>query len=210
MHVPSPVLVLIAYSLGYLVFLLWYGGRGRSMIAADADSLLERVRLNAEEMGGPLVPGLFDSLREVTRDDDGREFLMVNLIKYRQKAVYPLGLSYGDDPRAADARYNRAVVPLLLKRACLPVFLGRSAGRFLAPDGADEWDCVVLVRYRSRRDFLGMCAELARSRADIHKWAAIEKTHVFPVRAAFSLVLIRVITGGLFAVLGVLTWIGLR
>ncbi len=37
-----------------------------------------------------------------------------------------------------------------------------------------------------------------------------EKTHVFPVRAGFSLVLIRVITGGLSAVLGVLTWIALR
>jgi hypothetical protein len=55
-----------------------------------------------------------------------------------------------------------------------------------------------------------MCAELARSRADIHKWAAIEKTHVFPVRAGFSLVPIRMIAGGLVAVLGVLTWLGLR
>ena len=209
MHVPLPVVVLVAYSLGYLVFLLWYGGRGRPMTAVEADSLLERVRLNAPEADSSVVPDLLELLREVTRDDDGREFVMVNLIKYRRKAVYPPGFSYGDDPRAADARYNRAVVPLLLKRACLPVFLGRSAGRFLAPDGADEWDCVVLVRCRSRRDFLGMCAELARIRADIHKWASIEKTHVFPVRAGFSLVLIRVTTGGLFAVFGVLTSIGL-
>jgi len=210
MHVPLPVIILVAYSIGYLVFLLWYGGRGRPMNAAEADSLLERARQNAESAGGSVAPVLFESLRDVTRDDDGREFLMVNLIKYRRKAIYPPGFSYGDDPQAADARYTRAVVPLLLKQACLPVFLGRSAGRFLAPDGADEWDCFVLVRYRSRRDFLGMCAELARRRADIHKWAAIEKTHVFPVRAAFSLILIRVITGGLFAVVGVLTCIGIR
>jgi len=55
-----------------------------------------------------------------------------------------------------------------------------------------------------------MCAELARNRSDFHKWASIEKTHVFPVRAAFSLILIRVIAGGLFAILGVLTCLGLR
>ena len=102
------------------------------------------------------------------------------------------------------------MVPLLLKRACLPVFLGKMAGRFLAPDGAEEWDSVVLVRYRSRRDFLGMCAELARSRSDIHKWASIEKTHVFPVAASFSLFLVRSILGGLLAVLGVLIYFGLR
>jgi hypothetical protein len=37
-----------------------------------------------------------------------------------------------------------------------------------------------------------------------------EKTHVFPDRAAFSLILIRVIAGGLFAILGLLTCLGLR
>ncbi len=210
MHVTLPVVVLVAYALAYLVFLLWYGGRGRPMTAVEADALLERVRSNAQAAGGPAASHLLESLREVARDDDGREFIMVNLIKYRQIAVYPPGFSYGDDPQAADARYNRAVVPLLLKRACPPVFLGRSAGRFLAPDGADEWDCVALVRYRSRRDLLGMCAELARSRADIHKWASIEKTHVFPVYAAFSLILIRATVAGLFAVLGFLTYLGLR
>ena len=131
---------------------------------------------------------------------------MVNLIKYRQKAVYPPGYSCSDDPHAAEQRDNRAVVPLLLSRACLPVFLGRSAGRFLAPDGAQEWDSVVLVRYRSRRDLLGMLAGLARTRADIHKWAAIERTQVFPVTVPFSLILIRLIVGGMLAGLGVLAW----
>jgi len=94
------------------------------MTAVEADSLLERVRRGAEAAGDPVAPDLLESLREVTRDDDGREFIMVNLIKYRRKAVYPPGFSYGDKPQEADARYNRAVVPLLLKRACLPHFPG--------------------------------------------------------------------------------------
>jgi hypothetical protein len=118
---------------------------------------------------------------------------MVNLIRYRTKAAYPPGWDYGDDPHAADAWYNRALVPLLLKRACIPVFLGRSAGRFLAPEGTESWDCVALVRYRSRRDFLRLCADLAIDRADVHKWAAIEATQVFPVDARFSLIMLRVV-----------------
>jgi hypothetical protein len=133
------------------------------------------------------------SIREVAKDDDGREFVMVNLIRYRTNAVYPPGWDYGDDPHAADARYNRAIVPLLLKRACIPFFLGRSAGRFLTLEATEPWHSVVLVRYRSRRDFVGLCADLAKDRADIHKWAAIETTQVFPVKARLSLFLIRVV-----------------
>jgi hypothetical protein len=181
----------VACVLLYVVFLLWYGGRGSPMSSVEAEMLLNRVRQNAEAAGAPVRPDLMSSLREVSKDDDGREFVMVNLIRFRTKAVYPPGLDYGDDPKAADARYNHAIVPRLLKRACIPIFLGRSAGRFLAPDAAEAWDCIALVRYRSRRDFLGLCADLAKDRADIHKWAAIEVTQVFPVHAGLSLIMIR-------------------
>jgi hypothetical protein len=194
-----PVSVLVSCSLAYLLFLLWYVGRGRPMSAGEVDSLLERVQRNAAASGTPFGPHLLSSLREVARDDDGREFVMVNLIRYREKAAYPPGWEYGDDPHEADARYNRALIPLLLKRACIPIFLGRSVGRFLTPDGTVPWDSVALVRYRSRRDFLGLCADLARDRSDIHKWAAIEKTHVFPVEVLFSLTVIRLLTAVILA-----------
>jgi hypothetical protein len=174
------------------VFLIWYGGRGSPMTSDEVEALLERVRRNAEAAAAPIAPDLLASIREVSKHDNGREFVMVNLIRFRTKAVYPPGWDYGDDPHAADARYNRAVVPLLLKRACIPVFLGRSAGKFLAPQGTEPWDCVALVRYRSRRDFLGLCADLAKDRADVHKWAAIEATQVFPVDVRLSLIMIRV------------------
>jgi hypothetical protein len=197
----------------YLLFLRWYGGRGSPMSAAEVDTLLARVRQNAEAAGAPFAADLMGSLREVTKDDDGREFVMVNLIRYRIKAVYPPGWEYGDDPHAADARYNRAVVPLLLKRACIPVFLGRTAGRFLAPSGSEPWDCVARVRYRSRRDFLDLCADLAKDRADVHKWAAIEETQVFPVVARLSFLMIRVVIGLALCLLVLLvfcSWASLR
>jgi hypothetical protein len=177
----------------YLGFLFWYGGRGSPMSVAEIEMRLERVRRNAEAAGAPFGPELLPSLREVTSGDDGREFVMINLIRYRTKAVYPPGWNYGDDPHAADARYNRIVVPLLLKRACIPIFFGRSAGRFLAPSGSEPWDCVALVRYRSRRDFLGLCTDLAKDRADVHKWAAIETTQVFPVDVRLSLTMTRLV-----------------
>ena len=205
-----PVVVLVCCLLLYVLFLLWYGGRGSPMSSAEVETLLERVRRNAEAAGAPFASDLMSSLREVTKDDDGREFVMVNLIRYRTKAVYPPGWDYGDDPHAADARYNRAVVPLLLKRACIPVFLGRSAGRFLAPEGGEPWDCVALVRYRSRRDFLGLCADLAKDRADVHKWAAIEATQVFPVDARLSLTMVRVVIALALALVVLLVFLSSR
>jgi hypothetical protein len=177
------------------------------MSAGEVDSALGRVQRNAEAAGTPFAPDLIMSLREIAGDDDGREFVMVNLIRYRAKAVYPPDWTYGDDPRAADARYNRAVLPLLLKRACIPIFLGRTVGRFLTPEGADLWDRVALVRYRSRRDFLGLCDDLAKGRADIHKWAAIEKTQVFPVGALLSLFVIRLVAAGFLALVVLLVFL---
>jgi hypothetical protein len=94
------------------------------MTAGEADSLLEGMQGNAQAAGTPFAPKLLGAIREVVKVDDGREFVMVNLIRYRTKAVYPPGWTYGDDPQAADARYNRAVVPLLLKRACVPCRIG--------------------------------------------------------------------------------------
>jgi hypothetical protein len=68
---------------------------------------------------------------------------------------------------------------------------------------------VALVRYRSRRDFLGPCADLAKDRADVHKWAAIEVTEVFPVDARLSVTMIRVVVAlalGLVVLLVFLSW----
>jgi hypothetical protein len=55
-----------------------------------------------------------------------------------------------------------------------------------------DWDHVAMVRYRSRRDMLKMAAEIAGLGVDIHKWASLEKTQVFPVKPLFNLNFIRV------------------
>ena len=44
-----------------------------------------------------------------------------------------------------------------------------------------------MVRYRSRRDMLKMALEIAGKGVDVHKWAALEKTQVFPVKPLFNL-----------------------
>ncbi|MFO7679275.1 MAG: hypothetical protein R6X34_04435 [Chloroflexota bacterium] len=129
---------------------------------------------------------------------------MVNLLKFRQKALYPAGSPFDNDPLAANGRYSRAILPLLLKHGGHPVFLGPVQGRFLHPSGADDWDQVGIVRCRSRRDMLKMAIEVAELGVDIHKWAALEKTQVFPVKPVLHLAFIRAAAGALLLAIGVM------
>jgi hypothetical protein len=189
------IILTIVFVVLYASFLVWYGGRGKPLTQAEVESLLAEIKRRAGKEPQSDESPLFNQFRELTKNDDGREFYMVNLLKFRQKALYPAGSSFGDDPMAANDRYSQAIVLLLLKHGGYPVFLGGVQGRFLHPDLADDWDQVGMVRYRSRRDMLKMAIEIAGRGVDIHKWAALEKTQVFPVRPIVNLFLIRVLAG---------------
>ena len=183
----------------YLAFLFWYGGKSTPLSEIEVESLLAEMKRRAGkqplEEEGPIL----GEFRQLAKSDDGREYYMVNLLKFRQKALYPDGSPYGDDPMAANARYNRAIIPLLLKHGGHPVFLSQVEGRFIHPDRTDDWDQVAMVRYRSRRDMLKMAVEIAGLKIDIHKWASLEKTQVFPVRPVLHLAFIRILVGLLLA-----------
>jgi hypothetical protein len=186
---PVETMILLAiFILLYIAFLVWYGGKGKPLSGQEVDSLVADMQRRA---GKPVQSAeeapILKEFRELAKTDDGREYYMVNLLKFRKKALYPEGSPFGDDPLAANDRYNRAIIPLLLKRGGHPVFLGQVQGRFIHPDGNDDWDQVAMVRYRSRRDMLKMAAEIAGLGVDIHKWAALEKTQVFPVKPIVSL-----------------------
>jgi hypothetical protein len=185
----------IGFLLLYVAFLLWYGGRGRPLSDAEVDALLAEMQIRAGKQGqADGESPILRQFRELAKGDDGREYYMVNLLKFRKKAMYPADSPYGDDPLAANDRYNRAIIPLLLKHGGHPVFDSLVQGRFIHPDAADDWDHVAMVRYRSRRDMLKMAVEIAGKGIDIHKWASVDRTQVFPVRPLVSLAHVRIIT----------------
>ena len=200
---PAETIILPAiFILLYIAFLFWYGGRGKPLSQAEVDALLLEMQRRAGKQGQVEAESpILQQFRELTKNDDGREYYMVNLLKFRKKALYPEGISFGNDPQAANNRYNRAVIPLLLKHGGHPVFDSLVQGRFIHPEAGEDWDHVAMVRYRSRRDMLKMAVEIAGLGVDVHKWASLEKTQVFPVKPLFNLNLIRVMVAiVLFAV----------
>jgi hypothetical protein len=195
----SMLYVVLPLAALYTVFLVWYGGSGRPLTREEIDGYLAALRRNANEGSGLIQ--LADVERMLERDD-GREFIMHNVIRYRQKALYPPGSGYGDSAPAADRRYGKAVLPYLLRYGNLPLFIARRSGSFVEPEGIDRWDVVAMVRYRSRRDFLRFATAITSDRITQHKWAAIENTQVFPVRPIVSLIFVRGAVGALLLAIG--------
>lgn len=195
-------MLLVALSLLalYLVFLWWYGGKGAPLSAAEVEAFKRAVAPNLQD---PASQHLLDEIDALVANDDGREFVMQNLVRHRPKALYPPGHHYSDDPREADRRYGRSITWPLLRYGNLPIWIARRAGNFIEPEGADAWHYVAMVRYRSRRDFLRFALASEKKNNFIHKWAAIEKTHVFPVQPLISLVFVRGMVGMTLALLGV-------
>lgn len=193
----------------YALFVAWYGGRGTPMTQAESDRIFATIAERAKHEPNP-DGHIREDLRRLAASDDGNEFFMLNLIRYRPKAIYPAGYTFDDDALAADARYSRAILPYLLRHGGVPVFLGEPQGKFLDEAGDPEWQRIVIVRYRSRRDLLEMVADLAGQDIAVHKWASIEKTQVFPVRAMFSLIFVRGLVAAVLVLFGSLLHLGLR
>jgi len=185
----------------YLVFWLWWGGSGEPLdeqAAAAYLGKLEALGAQSEHRDSKILSGF----RSLVGQDDGNEYYMVNLMKFRDKALYPPGYDYDDDARAAAERYSAFVVPALVKRGSMPILMAEVQGRFLDFDGADEWDQVAIVRYRSRRDMFEFALELGAKDQGVHKWASLEKTHVFPAEPVISLAMVRTLVACLLIGIG--------
>ena len=189
--------IFLPLALLYVSFWMWYGGNGQRMSAEEIEESLRALKstdlanINEAEI---------EDVRQLLSSDDGKEFVMQNLVRYRAKALYPEGSPYSDDPREADNRYGKSIIGDLLRYGNLVIFIARKSGDFVKPEGADAWHYVAMVRYRSRRDFVRFLIRANQAEKFMHKWAAIEKTHVFPVKPMISLFAVRTLVG-----LGLLT-----
>jgi hypothetical protein len=167
----------------YVAFLLWHEPWfSRPLRPGEAAAVLQGRYDDVAPEERAAFEGFLDR-------DDGRPFYMVNLMQYRAKAAYRDDLLPDGTPaggmtgREAGHRYERMVVPELLKRGCYPVFAARKLANFLsAGAGTDFFEEVVVVRYRSRRDLLAMAAGRAFLAGVPHKWASLEKTVAVPCR----------------------------
>jgi hypothetical protein len=182
----------------YVAFLFWYGGFGAPLSDEEVRGVAERLEAVAPS------PELAARLVEFARSDDGREFFMVNLNRYRAEPRYEDGRDTGGaSAEEVDRRYTGRMVPRLLARACHPWVMVEPILTLADFPGAPRYDRVTLVRYRSRRDFLDIVATDTWREDAKHKWAALEIAHAFPASPSFTLLGPRAIVLGILFAVGV-------
>ncbi|MEM7188676.1 MAG: hypothetical protein AAF439_03615 [Pseudomonadota bacterium] len=148
------------------------------------------------------------------RSDDGRPFVMINLMEYRETAKYPEEYSPAVEMTGAEAGalYGEAVLPQLLLRGSYPVARAARQNTIINSVGqaVGEFESFVMVRYRSRRDLIDMLTSDAFKAANFHKWASLENTLVAPSANGVSLKFIGFIPLFLFVGIGVVLGIWFR
>lgn len=121
-----------------------------------------------------------DQVRAMRDADQEAPVVMLNLLKFRDKANYPDDGGF-DACSGIDAykRYQYAFVEavgsvsraeVLYDGPCEQLFIG------MAGTKEADWDKVLIVRYPARKHFLAMMANKEYREALVHRYAGLERT----------------------------------
>jgi hypothetical protein len=173
--------------LAYVVFRLWYDGLRKPLTAEEVE---EYTRLFEQRAGAGDEVDLA-VMRKFLEEDDGKEFIMMNLLQYNPAPMkHP---DTGQDARAESIlqEYFRPFMGQVIRRAGHPVIAGRAVGGYFdawntPPDPG--WHGAGLIRYRSRRDIIELSLASAKFQ-DLHKYklAALKQTIAFPTQTQMGL-----------------------
>lgn len=125
-----------------------------------------------------IVPTPTQINRLAERGPDG-PIVMVNLLKYRQRAAYEPGRPEAKENLSGRDAYRRyGMVALQHVMACggKIVWGGSQKLVMIGDDGANDWDEIMCVNYPSRDAFLKMTQDPHYLAAHYHREAGLERT----------------------------------
>lgn len=106
----------------------------------------------------------------------GTPIVMLNLLRFRDVAEYK-GVPAAYSGREAYRRYSEFTLPRLAEIGAAVIFMGAAKGALIGPPD-EKWDEVLLVRYPSVEDFMGMLAAPDYFEATRHRTAALEDSRL--------------------------------
>ena len=164
----------------YAGFRLLYDNRRGKLSGTEIDTMLAQ----AEAQGAGDLNDL-SAVREFLENDDGREFVMVNLVRVPDSVVTDPDSGAQVPASAMMKAYSKAFMPLLVKHGGHPALAARKVGGYVdswkvGPDPG--WSIVGFVRYRSRRDMLKMAIDPAFNDAHKYKLLGVGETFSFPTQ----------------------------
>ncbi len=175
-----PLFVWLAAAMIYGAFFAWYRNWRGPITRAEIDEHMQW--LETRSMGTPEERA---GLRTFLEADDGREFLMLNLVRLNPDPVpHPVTGQMQPARQLLDG-YTRTFLRALLRHGGHPAFFAFPAGGFVDTWGIDPgpgWSFVGMMRYRSRRDLIQLVTDDAFADAHAFKRAAMPITCSFPLR----------------------------
>ena len=169
----------------YGIFRAWYDNWRGPLCKAEIEAFVAR----AEQSPGARHTDL-QVLRRFMETDDGKEFVMCNLVRlYPHEVAHPVtGKMYS--ARDMVQKYFSGFVPTLIRSGGHPMMMMRQAGGYVdawntPPDPG--WSIVGMVRYRSRRDMMVLATDQRFFEVHPLKIAAIAQTFSLPTQHVFGM-----------------------
>jgi len=160
----------------YLGFFSWYTSFKGPLSPQEIEYYIEKVNATSEELA---------SFRKFMEEDDGRDFVMINIMEIYDTPLQIEGVEPGETTDQVLAKYMEYMLPAMLSKASHPVFSGDAASLLamdiMNADGMETWTGAAGVRYRSRRDMIEISTNPEFAGRHEFKVAALAKTIAFPV-----------------------------
>ena len=114
-----------------------------------------------------------DQVRAFRDRKTGEPIAMLNLLKFRDKAVYADGRPSDLTGEQAYRLYGQAFKEIMGPRGVKVLYSGEVKG-LLIGDGDDLWDAVAVIQYPSTDVMLAMLRDESYQRAQQHRAAGLE------------------------------------
>lgn len=169
----------------YGLFCLWYFNWKGPVTQDEIESFMGRFAgLEANKHTEPAV------IRKFLEDDDGKEFVMLNLIQLNKGKVPHPVTGEQQKPRELLGNYFRSFAFASIKRGGHPVLQARTVGGNIDSWNADSnvgFLVTSMMRYKSRRDLVELLIDPAFADSHLYKLAAIERTISYPTQTLLSI-----------------------
>ncbi len=166
----------LVIAITYLGFFSWYTSFNGPLNPQEIEYYIEKVNATSEELA---------SFRKFMEEDDGRDFVMINIMEMYDTPLQIEGVKPGETTDQVLAKYMEYMFPAMLSKASHPVFRGNAASLLamdiVNADGMETWTGAAGVRYRSRRDMIEISTNPEFAGRHEFKVAALAKTIAFPV-----------------------------
>ena len=128
-----------------------------------------------------------DQVRAFRDRATGEAIAMLNMLKFKERAVYEDGHDADLTGREAYSKYAEGFRTLMEPRGCRVIYAGAARG-FLIGEGEGTWDAIFIFEYPSTQIMLDMFRdEIYQGEVQPHRAAALEGQLLIECGAGFDL-----------------------